>query len=102
MLKGISQHGLLLLCDKLLGLRKSRTQMSRVVFRTQVAWIPHLPFFRGALASIISVFLIPLTLLALFFLPFRLLGGLWVSRLYGVHFRRLGRRSSQSSSLAGR
>ena len=76
--------------------------MGRVVFHAQVARIPSLSFFYGALASIISGFLIPLTLLALFFLPFRLLGGLWVSRLHGVYFRRLGRGSSQSSSLAGR
>jgi hypothetical protein len=76
--------------------------MGRVVLRTQVARIPHLLFFRGALASGISGFFLPLTLLSLFFLPFRLLGGLWVSRLHGVYFRCLGRRSSQSSSLAGR
>jgi hypothetical protein len=76
--------------------------MGRVVFHTQVAQIPHLPFFHGSLASIISGFFLPLTLLSLFFLPFRLLGGLWVSRLHGVYFRRLGRRSSQSSSLASR
>jgi hypothetical protein len=102
MLKGISQHCLLLLCEELLGLCKSRTKMGRVVFHAQVAWIPRLPFFRVVLASIISGIFIPLTLLSLFFLSFRLLGGLWVSRLHGVYFRRLGRGSSQISSLVGR
>jgi hypothetical protein len=76
--------------------------MGQVVFRTQVARIPRLSFFRGALASIISGFFLPLTLLSLFFLPFKLLGGLWFSHLHRVYFQRLGRRSSQSSSLAGR
>ena len=76
--------------------------MGWVVFRAQVARIPRLPLFGGTLASIIIWFFIPLTLLALFFLPLRLLVALWVSHLYGVYFRRLSRRSSQSSSLAGR
>jgi hypothetical protein len=49
--------------------------MGRVVFYTQVARMPRLPFFYSALASIISGFFIPLTLFALFFLPLRLLGG---------------------------
>ena len=75
--------------------------MGRVVFRTQVARIPNLPFFCSVPASIISGFFIPLTLLSLFFLPFRLLGGLWVSRLHCVYFQRFGRGSNQSSSLAG-
>jgi len=76
--------------------------MGWVVFHTQVAWIPRLPLFHGALANIICGFFLPLTFLSLFFLSFRLLGGLWVSQLHGVYFRRLGRRSSQSNSLAGR
>jgi hypothetical protein len=76
--------------------------MGWVVFRTKVAWIPRLPLFCGALASLIIWFFIPLTLLTLFFLPLGRLVGRWVSRLYGVYFRLLSRRSSQSSSLAGR
>jgi hypothetical protein len=40
-----------------------------VVFHTQVAWIPHLLFLSVAPTSIISGFLIPLTLLSLFFFP---------------------------------
>jgi hypothetical protein len=76
--------------------------MGWVVFRTQVARIPRLPFFNVVPTSIIVGFFIPLTLLLLFFLPFRMLGGLWVSRLHCVYFRCLGRGSSQSSSLAGR
>jgi hypothetical protein len=35
--------------------------MGRVVFRTQVAQIPRLPFFRGTLAIIISGIFLPLT-----------------------------------------
>jgi hypothetical protein len=101
MLKWISQHRLLLLRDKFLGLGKSRTYMGRVVFHAQVAWIPRLPFFSVFPTIIIVGFFIPLTLLSLFFLPFRLLGGLWVSRLHYVYFRRFGRGSIQSSSLAG-
>jgi hypothetical protein len=76
--------------------------MGRVVFRAQVAWIPRLSFFSVVPASIIGSFFIPLTLLSLFFLSFRLLGGLWVSRLHCVYLRRFGRGSSQSSSLVGR
>ena len=102
MLKGISQHNLLVLRDKLLGLCKSRAQMGWVVFRTKIARIPRLSLFCGALASFIIWFFIPLTLLTLFFLPLGLLVGLWVSRLYEVYFRHLSRRSSQSSSLASR
>jgi hypothetical protein len=49
--------------------------MGRVVFCEQVARIPCLLFFSVVLASIIIGFFIPLTLLSLFFLPFRLLGG---------------------------
>jgi hypothetical protein len=75
--------------------------MGRVVFLTQVAWIPHLLFFSVVPASIIGRFFIPLTLLSFFFLSFNLLGGLWVSRLHCVYLRRLGRGSSQSSSLVG-
>ena len=76
--------------------------MGWVVLRTQIARIPRLPLFGGTLASIIIWFFIPLTLLVLFLLPFGLLVGLWVSRLYGVYFRRLSSRSNQNSSLAGR
>jgi hypothetical protein len=76
--------------------------MGRVVFRVQVAWIPRLPFFSVVPASIIVGFFVPLTFLSLFFLPFKLLGGLWVSRLHCMYFRRFGRGSSQSSSLASR
>jgi hypothetical protein len=75
--------------------------MGRVVFRAQVAWIPRLPFFSVVPASIIVGFFVPLTLLSLFFLPFRMLGGLWVSRLHCVYFQHFGRGSSQSSSLVG-
>jgi hypothetical protein len=76
--------------------------MGRVVFRAQVALIPHLPFFSVVPASIIGRFFIPLTLFSLFFLSFRLLGGLLVSQLHYVYLRFLGRGSSQSSSLVGR
>jgi hypothetical protein len=76
--------------------------MGLVVFRTQFAWIPCLPFLSVVPANIIGGFLIPLTLLSLFFLSFRLLGGLWVSRLHYVYLRRFGRGSNQSSSLASR
>jgi hypothetical protein len=101
MLKWISQHYLMLLRGKFLGLCKSRTYMGQVVFHAQVAWIPHLPFFSVVLASIISGFFIPLTLLSLFFLPFRLLGGLLVIRLHYVYLRYFGSGRSQSSSLTG-
>jgi hypothetical protein len=76
--------------------------MGWMVFRTKVARIPGLPLFSSALASFIIWFFVPLTLLTLFFLPFGLLVGLWVRRLYGVYFRRLRRRGSRNSSLAGR
>jgi hypothetical protein len=75
MLKGISQHCLLLLCEKLLVLCKSRTKMSRVFFRAQVAWIPRLLFFCVVPTSIISGFFSPLTLIHCFFLPL----GCWVA-----------------------
>jgi hypothetical protein len=75
--------------------------MGWVVLHTQVARIPRLSFFSVVPTNIIIGFLILLTLLSFFFLPFRLLGGLWVSRLHCVYFRCFGRGSSQSSRLAG-
>jgi hypothetical protein len=75
--------------------------MGRVVFRAQVAWIPRLSFLSVVPARIIGRFFIPLTLLSLFFLSVRLLGGLWVSRLHCVYLQRFGRGSSQSSSFSG-
>jgi hypothetical protein len=76
--------------------------MGWMVFCTKVARIPGLPLFSSALASFIIWFFVPLTLLTLFFLPIRLLVGLWVRRLYGVYFRRLSRRGSRNICLAGR
>jgi hypothetical protein len=76
--------------------------MGQVVFFAQVAWIPHLPFFSVVPTRIIIGFFIPLTLLSFFFIPFRMMGGLWVSRLHSVYFQHFGRGSSQSSSLDGR
>jgi hypothetical protein len=49
--------------------------MGWVVFRTQVAQIPRLSFFRGVLTSIIRGFFLPFTLLALFFFPL----GCWLA-----------------------
>jgi hypothetical protein len=72
-----------------------------VVFHAQVTWILRLLLFSVSPTSIIGRFLIPLTLLSLFLLSFRLLGGLWVCRLHTVYIRRLGRGSSQTSGLAG-
>jgi hypothetical protein len=75
--------------------------MGRVFFRAQVAWIPQISFLSVVPTGIISWFFIPLTLLSLFFLSFRLLGSLWVIRLHYVYFRRLGRGNSQGSGLVG-
>jgi hypothetical protein len=76
--------------------------MGRVVFRAQVAWMPHLPFISVVPTNIIGRFFIPLTLLSLFFLSFRLLAGLWINQLHYMYIRCFGRGSNQSSSLAGR
>jgi hypothetical protein len=49
--------------------------MGRVVFRAQVAWIPRLPLFCGALASIFSRFFLPLPFFRCFFFP----SGCWLA-----------------------
>jgi hypothetical protein len=75
MLKGISQHCLLLLCDKRLSLCKSRTKMGRVVFYAQVAWIPHLLFSLLSPPALSVGFLSPLPFFHCFFFP----SGCWVA-----------------------
>jgi hypothetical protein len=49
--------------------------MGWVVFHTQVARIPRLSFFRGALTSIISGFFLPFPFFRCFFFP----SGCWVA-----------------------
>jgi hypothetical protein len=63
------------------------TLVGRVVFHAQVAWIPYLSFLSVTPASIISRFLIPLGLLSLFFLSFRVLGGIWICQFHYVYIR---------------
>jgi hypothetical protein len=60
-------------------------QVSRVVFHAKVTQIPRIIFLCVVPASIIGGFLIPLTILLLFFLSFRLLVGLQVHRLHTVY-----------------
>jgi hypothetical protein len=83
------------------GPLQSRAQVSRVVFHAKVAWILQLLSLCVSPTNIIGGFLIPLTLLSLFFLPFSLLVGLWVRRLHTVYIRRLSRGSNQTRGLVG-
>jgi hypothetical protein len=74
MLKGISQHGLLLLCDKLLGLYKLKTKMGQVVLRTQVAWYLTFCFSMVPSPALSVGFFSPLPFFCCFFFP----SGCWV------------------------
>jgi hypothetical protein len=85
-----------------MGLRKPRELVSRVVFREKVTQILRLLLLSVAPASIIGRFIIPLTLLLLFLLSVRLLGGLQVCRLHTVYIRILGRGNNRTSGMAGR
>ena len=75
MLKGISQHSLLLLCDKLLGLCKSRTKMGWVVFLHKFHGYLTFHFSVLSLPALSVGFLFPLPFFRCFFFP----SGCWVA-----------------------
>jgi ABC-type Na+ efflux pump permease subunit len=76
--------------------------MGRVVFLEKITRILRLLLFSVTPASIIGGFLIPLTLLSLFLLFAKLMGGLWVCHLHTVYIQRLGRGNNQTGGLVGR